>query len=77
MANGRLGSRYGGGIFTPQTPQYDVGKDVLQAMMREKGMVDQRDAQLMEFSRQMNPVKFMYNDLMLWQHDEINALEEG
>ena len=77
MANGSYSrSRYGGGIYTPQSEQHDFGKDVLQAMMREKGMIDQREAQVMEFARQMNPVKFMHNELKLWQNDEINGLTD-
>ena len=77
MANGRpLGNRYGGSIFTPQDAPYDFGKDVLQAMMREKAWVDERKSQVMEFARQMDPVEFSKNELMLWQNDEINTLTD-
>ena len=73
MANGR----YTQNIFTPQTEQYDIGGDILKAIMREQGMRAQQESRLMEMAQTMNPVKLMSDKLTLDQYDMISAVEDS
>ena len=70
MANGR----YTQNIFTPQVEPYDIGGDILKAMMREQGMRRERESQVMEMAQYMDPVKLTSDQLILDQHEMINTV---
>ena len=73
MANG---SRYTQNIFTPQVEPYDIGGDILKAMMREQGMRAERESQVIEMAQYMDPVKLTSDALTVEQHERINAVSD-
>ena len=70
MANGR----YTQNIFTPQVEPYDIGGDILKAMMREQGMRRERESQVMEMAQYMDPVKLTSDALTYKQHEMISTV---